>query len=454
MKEIVIKRGLNVPIVGEPGLELYPGSKVDKVALLGEDYPGMKPTMLVKIEEKVKLGQPLFEDKKSPGIFYTSPASGRVSAIHRGDKRAFLSIVIDVEGDSEFTFNKYTEGDLASLPKKEVIHQLIQSGLWTAIRMRPYDKVANPADSPHSVFIPAMDTNPLSPDMSLIIKNNEKHFKNGLRVLSKLTEGFINVCVAPNSPVSDLISSEESKKVKTYVFKGPHPAGLVGTHIHFIDPVGPNKTVWHIGLQDVIAYGKFFTSGKIPVERVVSMAGPGVISPKVITTRLGASIHTLASDVVDNRSNRLISGSVLSGKNATDETVSFLGRYDQSVCVLKEGETRTFLGMLMPGINKFSIKNIFLSKLFPRKKYAFTTTSNGSKRAMVPVGSYESVMPLDVVPTYLLRAIIVEDTEKAVELGALELTEEDLALCTFVCPSKYDYGSLLRNNLTRIEKEG
>ena len=458
MSEIIIKKGLNIPIEGSPISELSKEEKkVKHVGLLGDDYPGMKPTILVKVGDNVKLGQPLFEDKKNPGVFYTSPASGKIKTIHRGDKRVFLSIVIEIAGEDQITFDKFSKGDLVSIDKEKIKDNLIRSGLWTALRNRPYNKAPSINETPNSIFITAMDTNPLAPDMSLIIRGREDDFEKGLKILAKLTEGNIHVCLSPNSPVV----VKETNKIKKHIFKGPHPAGLVGTHIHFIDPVGRNKTVWHIGLQDVIAYGKFFTSGRIPIDRVVSLAGTAMTSPKVVKTRLGASVTELMHGEIersDNSSNhrehRFISGSVLAGKNVTDENVNYLGRYDLSICALKEGRERIFLGMIMPGVDKFSIKNVFLSKLFRGKKFAFTTTTGGSHRAMVPIGSYEAVMPLDIIPTYLLRSIIIGDTDKAIDLGALELAEEDLGLCTFVCPSKYNYGKLLRDLLTTIEKEG
>ena len=451
MTHIKIKQGLDIPIAGHPVLEVGEGNSVSSLALRGGDYNGMKPALLVKVGDRVKLGQPLFKDKKCEAIIYTSPGAGVVRTIHRGQKRAFLSIVIDLDGDEEVIFEEYSRGDISRLKEKEIKDQLIRSGLWTALRSRPFDKVAHPEIRPHSLFVTAMDTAPLSPDINLIVKDKEKEFETGLEILSRLTEGLVHVCVGPGSDVT----VEESEKIRYHVFSGPHPAGLVGTHIHFIDPVGRKKTVWHLSLQDLIAFGRLFLTGRLSTERIISLVGPGVKNPRMIRTRLGASILDLTRDeLVGEKTYRFISGSVLSGTQASAPETGYLGRYDQQVAVVEEGHAREFLGMISPGGDKFSVKNVFLSKLFLGKKFNFTTSTQGGRRALVPIGSYEQVMPLDIIPTYLLRSLLARDTDQAVELGALELVEEDIALCTFVCPSKHDYGPILRDNLIQIEKEG
>jgi len=447
---IRIKRGLNLPIQGEPQQKIVDEPKVRRVALVGPDYIGMKPTMLVKEGDTVQLGQKLFEDKKNLGVFYTSPGAGVVAAIHRGDKRKFLAIEIELGAHAEKTFQKFSPEKLSSLNRMECQELLIESGLWTVFRTRPYSKSPRARSLPKSIFVTAMDTNPLSAKPGLILKDYKEDFENGLKVLTRLTDGPVYLCKdfdgeIPGATVSGVSVQE---------FSGPHPAGLSGTHIHFVDPVGESKTVWSVGYQDVIAIGKLFTTGKLWVERVISLAGPLVKNPRLVRTRLGASLEDLVRDQLDStKEARVISGSVLSGRTASGPH-SFLGRFHYQVSVIEEGRKREFLGWQLPGFGKFSIKNVYAGKLLPGKHFAFTTSTQGSPRAMVPVGSYEKVMPLDIIAPYFLRALIIQDTEASAQLGALELDEEDLSLCTFVDPGKTDFGPLLRSVLTTIEKEG
>ncbi|MBL1213080.1 MAG: Na(+)-translocating NADH-quinone reductase subunit A [Ignavibacteriae bacterium] len=444
-----IKHGLDLPITGEPSQNSIDAKNVKHVAILGRDYVGMKPTMEVHVGDKVKLGQLLFTDKKMEGVKYTAPGAGKVIEINRGEKRIFLSLVIELEGNEEVTFKSYTEGELKTIDKDTVKSQLIDSGMWTSIKSRPFGKVAEPKSEPHSIFVTAMDTNPLAPSVEKILEGNENNFKNGLTLLSKLTEGKLYLCKKPN----EKIPLPEISNLSVEEFDGPHPAGAPGTHIHFLDPVSRNKTVWNINAQDVAAIGSLFTTGKINVERIAAICGPSAKNPRLIKTRVGASIKELTEGEVKEGEVRIVSGSVLSGRHAVDAE-EYLGRFHQQISLLEEGTKREFLGWLSPGSNLYSVKNIVISKLFRNKKFNFTTSTNGGPRAIVPIGSYETVMPLDIIPTYLLRALAVDDVEDAEALGVLELDEEDLALCTYVCPSKIDHGINLRRNLTLIEKEG
>lgn len=444
-----IKKGLDLPIRGEPGDTVSPGPAVRKVALMGGDYIGMKPKFEVSVGDKVKLGQLLFTDKKMNRIRFTSPGCGKVEAIHRGEKRAFVSIVIALEDKEEITFPVHQPNQLNKLDRESVVKQLIDSGEWTALRARPFDKVADPDTEPHSIFVNVMDTRPLAPSPQDILQDREDDFVYGLKVISRLTKGKVYVCKVPDMVLPDA----DIRNLSIESFRGPHPAGLVGTHIHFLDPVNRNKTVWHIGLQNVIAIGHLFTTGHIDVERVVSIAGPGVLDPKLIRTRTGASTEELTENELKSGHMRVISGSVLSGYSAAAET-AFLGRYHQQISVLPEFTRLGFFGWLSPGFHLYSVKKIVASRFLPKKLFDFTTAAHGGERAIVPVGSYEKVMPLDILPTYLLRALAVDDIDEAEKLGCLELAEEDLALCTYVCPSKIDHGRNLRRNLTIIEKEG
>ncbi len=444
-----IKKGLDIPIAGEPRQEIDGEKQPKTVALLGGDYVGMKPTMAVSKGDSVKRGQLLFTDKKTPDVKYTAPGSGKVSAVIRGTKRVFLSIVIELDGDKAVTFESFAERKLSSLDRDTVVKQLIDSGVWPVLRARPFGKVADPTTTPHSIFITAMDTQPLAPSVEVVLQGREDAFKNGLAVLSNLTNGKLFLCKKPGTkiptPSLDQLTVEE--------FSGPHPAGLPGTHIHFLDPVNRNKSVWHVDAQSVVDIGLLFTTGEFPTERVISLAGPSVKNPRLVKTRVGASIQDIVKDELMKGENRVISGSILSGSDASDP-IAYLGRYHQNVSVLPEEQKRVFLGWTSFSPKLYSTFNVTMARLFSNKKFNFTTAIHGSERAIVPFGSYERVMPLDILPTPLLRAIAINDLDDAEQLGVLELVEEDLALCSFVCPSKLDHCAALRRNLNIIEKEG
>lgn len=437
-----------MPISGKPVQDIQPGTAITSVALLGDDYVGMRPTMLVDVGDSVKLGQPVFTDKKTEGVIFTSPGSGTVKAINRGKKRKFESIEIELSGDEEETFETFT--DLADIDRQKIQDQLVKSGMWQSFRTRPFSRTPALGSEPNSIFVTATDTNPLAAEPELIIAANVDLFVSGLQVVSRLTQGKTYVCTRDDSRVP----GDKVPDVVFEQFQGPHPAGLPGTHIHFLDPVGPTKTVWQIGYQDVIAMGHLFTTGRIMTERVISVAGPLVEQPGLFKVRLGACLDeaiTLAKPNLKNA--RVVSGSILSGRKSVP-TKNYLGRYHNQVAVLEEGNHREFLGWQKPGFDKFSITKIYGGSWLKERLFPLTTSTGGSKRAMVPVGTYERVMPMDMLPTQLLRALLTGDTEESQLLGALELDEEDLALCTYVCPGKYEYGSVLRESLTLIEKEG
>jgi Na+-transporting NADH:ubiquinone oxidoreductase subunit A len=442
---IKVKKGLDLPIEGSPQQKIENGPQVSHVALVGDDVVGMKPSMVVNVGDKVKTGQLVYTDKKTEGVNYTAPASGEVISINRGDKRVFESLVIKVEGDDHVTFNSHKGGDASAYDEQSIKDLLIESGMWPAIRRRPFSKVANPTEKPRAIFVTAMDTNPLAADVDLIVKENETSFVNGLKAISKLS-GKVYLCTKASSSVQtvDGVTKEE--------FDGPHPAGLVGTHIHMLDAVGEKKFVWHVGYQDVIAIGKLIETGKLFTERVISVAGPEAKNPRLLKTRMGASVAELSKDETKSENVRLISGSVFGGRHATGNK-SYLGRFHNQISILKEGGNREFMGWHSPGFDKFSVKNIYVSKLMP-KKFGFDTDTNGSLRSIVPIGSYEKVMPLDILPTFLMKSLMSGNTDNIVRLGGLELDEEDLALINFVDPCKNDFAVKLRQHLTTIEKEG
>ena len=465
-----IEKGLDLPIPGKPIQVIRGTSPCTRVAVVADDYPGMKPRMHVAEGDTVKRGQLLFEDRKMPGVLHTSPGAGKVLAIHRGERRALQTVVIDLSegeragnpGDDEFApFENHPGGDPAAMTGDQLRALLVESGLWTAIRKRPFSKVPSPESQADALFITATDTNPHAPLPEAAIADRREDFVLGTKLLSRLLDAPTFLCVAEHSELPALFQDDKPANLKVEHFAGPHPSGTVGLHIHTLRPVNRERSAWYIGYQDVAAVGALARTGRLDVERVISIAGPSVADPRLERSRIGACVsEAVAEDIQrasaenDGKEIRAISGSVLAGKRVHGDIFDFLGRYECQISLIEEDREHVFLGWLTPGADLFSTAGIYISKIFKPDRFRFTTNTNGSQRAMVPIGQYEKVMPLDIMPTFLLRALIVGDTERAESLGLLELDEEDLALCTYVCPGKVNYGPLLRKNLELIEKEG
>ncbi len=446
-----LKKGLDLPIGGETATSIDDGPAIAHVAVIGTDYIGLKPKMLVEEGQTVSLGQPLIADKRFEGVVLTAPAGGRVQAINRGARRVLESVVVAIDEQAEaLSFDQRSNPDAVSADNLKDI--LLRSGLWPSFRTRPYSKIPDPTTTPAAIFINAMDSRPLAADPSLVIQDAADDFKRGVKLVAKLTEGKIHITHHPGAKLPEI----DTARVGYTAFAGPHPAGLVGTHIHFLDPVHAEKTVWHLGYQDVIAIGRLIETGQLPTERVVSIAGPAARSPRLLRTRVGAAIPDLIGDDLTGKAQqdvRVISGDVLTGHTAAD-SFAYLGRYHQQITLMPEGHQREAFGWIIPSVAKFSTANVHLSSLFGLDKIRLNTSLQGSARAMVPIGLYEDVVPLDILPTQLLRALLVTDTDEAQALGALELDEEDVALCSYVCMSKYEYGIALRACLDKIEAEG
>ena len=455
-----IKKGLDLPISGAPQQQVLETPRITRVAILADDFPGMKPRMAVQEGDTVKRGQLLFEDRKSEGVRFTAPGAGKVVGIHRGAKRALQSLVIHLNDNEQAgtptqadvqPFTSFQQKSVEQISPSELRALLIESGLWTAFRTRPFSRVPQATDSPAAIFVTAVDTNPLAPDPQVVIAEQAAHFEEGLKLVSKLTTGSTFLCTAEGSTVV-----AGSAPVQHEQFAGPHPSGTVGLHIHTLFPVSRERVVWHIGYQDVIAIHKLVQNGWLDVTQTVSIGGPSVKKPRLVRARQGAMIDDILSQEFSGLDGqvRIISGSVLHGKKAEGLAFGYLGRFANQVSVLREGRERELLGWIAPGKDRFSTLPIFLSKLVGTKTFDFSTATHGSTRPMVPIGAYERVMPMDIMPTFLLRALAVGDIERAEKLGMLELDEEDLSLCTFVCPGKMNYGIMLRKNLQTIQEEG
>lgn len=449
MKHFDITKGLDIPISGKPDKRITDGPPVTKVALIGDDSIGLKPTMEVQEGDSVTIGQLLFTDKKTEGVRYTSPGCGTVLSINRGPKRKFESLVIELEGDEKVTFIENPAQPLTTYAAHDIRSLLVDSGLWTSFRTRPFGKVPDPASQPAALFITAMESEPLAPDAALIIKEAGDDYQNGLQLLRRLLDVPIHYCSAKR----ELLATEKVEGLDYWTFSGPHPAGLPSTHIHLIDPVHEEKISWQIGYQEVAAIGSLFRTGTLSTERIVTLAGPGVTEPRHVRTRIGADLFQLCHDSILDEPVRLLSGSVLSGRTAT-EAQAFLGRCHNQVSVLPDNSGRSLFNWAMPGRSMFSVKPVFTSTLVKNLQLKMSTALWGGRRAIYPLGTYEDVMPLDIIPVYLLKALAVNDTEKSKNLGCLELVEEDLALCSFSCPGKNEFGPMLRNVLNTIELGG
>lgn len=441
-------RGLDLPLAGDPAPRVEDAVAVGRVALLGADYPGLKPSLLVEPGARVQRGQPVIADKSRPGVRLAAPAGGRIAELHRGERRAFVSLVIEVDADdAPAQFPSFTGAPVETLDAATVRALLLESGLWTALRTRPFSHLPAADASPAALFVTAIDTRPHAPDPLPVIAERAADFRTGLVGLTRLTSAPVYLCCAAGASI------DAPAGVRVEQFAGPHPAGNAGWHIHRLHPVDLGRVVWHVGYQDVIAIGRLLAAGELDATRVISLAGPGVARPRLLRTRLGAATDELVAGELADGEQRVISGSVLDGRIARGAAEGYLGRHHLQIAVLPEARTREMFGYIAPGAEKFSVTGAVLGAFRRAHRFAFSTTTNGSPRAMVPIGTYERVLPFDLLPTFLLRALIIRDDARAAELGALELDEDDVALATYVCPGKYEYGPLLRAALDRIHKE-
>jgi len=451
-QQIKTRKGLDIPIAGEPDQSIHPGKEIQHLALCGPDYVGLKPRLLVSEGDQVKLGQPLFIDKRDPEVRYCSPGPGTVTAINRGARRVLESVVVrlsDQEVD-DACFDPLSDLQIADLDRDRVAGRLQRSGLWTAFRTRPFSRVPPSGSKPRSIFVTATDTRPFAADPGLVVGVDPEAFASGLRILPLLTAGTVYLCVGPGWDVETL----EIERLQTVGFSGPHPAGLPGTHIHHLDPAGADRVVWQVGYQDVMAIGKLFAAGSIHSGRIIALGGECLRKPRLVSTRLGACVDELLDgEILPAEDCRVISGSVLDGRSGGGG-LAFLGRYHDQVSVIAEGGDKHLFGWTGLFPRRYTAAPALLAGIAQKKKYSFTTSQNGRFTGMIPLRVFEKVMPLDILPAPLFRALMVKDTERAQALGCLELDEEDLALSSFVCPAKYDYGKMLRINLDQIEREG
>ncbi|MEM6563203.1 MAG: Na(+)-translocating NADH-quinone reductase subunit A [Pseudomonadota bacterium] len=447
MSEITLKKGLDLPVEGAPSDGITDGPDVRTVAVLGSDYIGLKPRFEVAEGDMVVAGSPIFAHKDMPDVKVTAPVAGRVRAINRGARRALISVEIQIGGENGDPVDFSAVGD--SCTPAGIEQKLCAAGLWTSFRTRPYSKVPDPASRAAAIYVTAMDTEPLAGDPAAVIAEAGEAFAAGLSAVAKLSEGNTYLCHAAGIT----LPGAETPGVTAAGFAGPHPSGLAGTHMHFLEPPSAAKIVWTIWYQDVIAIGRLMQTGHLDGRRVAALTGPRMRNPRMVRTLMGASMLDLAEGSIDNQVPlRIISGSILSGR-AGEGPSAYLGRYDRQITVIEEDKVQIPMGWIRPMRGKYAVQPV-LGSAFSKKLHALTSNLNGGRRAMVPLGTFEELMPQDLLPTQLLRALLVMDTDTAQALGALELDEEDLGLVGFACPAKYEYGMALRDCLSKIEREG
>lgn len=448
-KVIKIRKGLNIPLKGEAEKVFTRAEQAEAYALKPTDFPGLTPKLSVKEGDKVKAGSPLFFDKYKPEILYTSPVSGEVHLIRRGERRVILEVIVIPEDVQQY--EDFGKANPKELSPDEVKQRMLKAGLWPMLKQRPYSVVANPNERPKSIHISAFDTAPLAPDLDFAVKDEGEAFQAGIDALIKLTDGPVHLNLNADYPPSSVFT--KVKGVVQNQFSGPHPAGNVGIQIHHIDSINKGDIVWVVNPLDVIVIGRLFLKGQYDATKVIALAGSEVLKPCYFIVKTGASIANIVKDnfANDPQSLRFISGNALTGSKIPEN--GFLGFYDNMVTVIPEGNHYELLGWAMPGFGKYSASRAFFSWLTPGKKYALHTNYNGGERAYVITGQYEKVLPMDIYPVHLIKAILAKDIDKMENLGIYEVAEEDMALCEYVCTSKTEVQAIIREGIELMIKE-
>ena len=442
-KIIKLCKGLDIRLQGEVAKTIVDAPRAAEYAVSPLDFEGVTPKVLVKVGDKVEAGSPLFFDKKRPEIIFTSPVSGTVAAVNRGEKRKILSVV--VTADKETAYKQFPSLDLTKASREQIIELLLESGLWTMFVQRPYGVVASPSDKPKAIFVSAFDSAPLATDYDFALAAEQQSLQAGFDVLGRLTDGKVHLSYNACGQVPQI------KGVELHAFKGKHPAGNVGVQINHISPINKGEKVWTLNIQDVAILGRLFLTGKVDMTRVIAVAGSCVAEPKYYRVVAGASIESILGGKLSNEHARVISGNVLTGRNVGKE--GFLGVNANMITAIPEGDTYEMLGWAMPRFNKFSVSRAYLSWLMPWRKYNLNTNMNGGERAFVMSDTYGKYLPMDIYPVHLIKACLANDLDKMENLGIYEVIEEDLALCEFVCPSKIEIQQVLRNGINLMMKE-
>ena len=446
-KSVRIRRGLNINLLGDADKVYASVKNHDIYALKPTDFHGLTPKLTVKVGDNVLAGSVVFYDKYNEKIKFCSPVSGTIQDIVRGEKRRILEIII--KSDSEIIYESHSQKNPKDLSREQIIDYMLEKGVWPFIRQKPYDIIANPTDLPKSIFISAFKSGPLAIDNDFALYGMDELFQKGLDVITKLTNGKTHLNLDGNTNSSKVFS--DAKGVEINSFSGPHPAGNVGVQIHHLDPINKGDIIWFLEPQDVIVIARLFCEGKYDVSRIISLCGSEVSKPRYYRIISGSCVANLISDNVEQDNNRVICGDVLSGTKIKKD--GYLGFYDTQLTVIKEGNEQEFLGWALPGIDKFSMSKSYFSWLFPTRKYNIDTNMRGEERAYVVTGQYEKVLPMDIYPQQLVKAIMIEDIDLMEKLGLYEVGPEDFALCEFVCTSKIEVQSIIRHGLDLLRKE-
>ncbi|MBT3301894.1 MAG: Na(+)-translocating NADH-quinone reductase subunit A [Bacteroidetes bacterium] len=447
-KVINIKKGYNIQLIGQSEKDFGQKEIPQHFAIKPSCFHGVRPKLSINEGDTVKAGTPLFFDKDNDRVIFTSPVSGTVTEIVRGEKRVILEVKITADGKNEF--ENFKQADPKDLSRDEIIENLLKSGVWPMIRQRPFARIANPSDKPKAIYISAFDSSPLAADNNFIVEGQSEVFQKGIDVLKKLTDGKIHLNTHVDQEISSVFA--KAKDVELHQFKGPHPAGNVGIQIHHINPIDKGDVVWYCYPQDVLSIGRLFHEGKYNAERVINLCGSQAIEKKYYKTIIGASIENIVKDNVEGDNNRFISGNVLTGTKISD--TGYLGFYHSQLTVIPEGDYYEFIGWILPGFKKFSAsKTIVSSWLSPKKKHNLDTNMHGGERAFVVSGEYEKVMPIDIYPVHLLKAIMAEDIDKMENLGIYEVAPEDFALCEVICTSKINSQTIVQQGIDLMVKE-
>ncbi len=447
-KVIKLKKGLDIKLNGEAEKVVQPAGKITRCALKPTDFRALTPKLAVKAGDEVKAGDVLFIDKTHPEIKFTTPLSGTIEAINRGERRKLLEVV--VKADAETQYRDFGKAEINKLNRDEVINRLLDSGAWPLIKERPYDIIANPMITPKAIFVSAFDSAPLAPDYEVILNGEEKNLQTGFDCLKKLCNKNINLQLQAGTPSTSIFNKLQQVDI-TY-FAGPHPSGNAGIQIHHLNPINKGEHVWIVNIQDVAIIGRLFNEGHFDARKIIALTGSEVNKPLYYRSVLGASIADLTDGKLKNATTqRIISGNVLTGTSV--ESNGYLGYYDNQITVIPEGNYYEFLGWASPGFNKFSASKLFPSFLCPKKHYTLDTNYHGERRAFVVTGQYEKVFPMDIYPVYLLKACLAQDIDRMEQLGIYEVAPEDMALCEFVCTSKTPVQLILSEGIELMMKE-
>ena len=448
-KNIKLRKGLDIKLAGVAEKVVENAPMAASYAVSPLDYENVTPKLLVKVGDKVEAGSALFFDKNNPRILFTSPVSGVVSAINRGEKRKLLNIAI--EPDAAQVYKQLTVVDVAKAERSAIVEMLLESGLWTRIVERPYGIIANPDATPKAIFVSAFDSAPLAPDYNFVLSSEKAAIEAGMAVLARLTDGKVHL----SARKGDEGFMAEVKGVEYHTFSGKHPVGNVGVQIHHIDRIAKGDIVWTVNIQDVAMIGRFVATGKLDMSKTIAVAGSEVEKPQYYRVISGAPISTIVAGQIKKQAEgdsvRIISGNVLTGKKVAQD--GFVTATATQITIIPEGDKYEMLGWIAPRFNKFSVSRSYFSWLCPKKEYKLDTNLNGGERPFVVTGLYENYLPMDVYVSYLLKACLVKDLDKMENLGIYELLPEDLALCEFVDPSKIEMQQILRDGINLMIKE-